>query len=135
VKPPAHLSPRNAKPLPIAFMSRWSGVMIFGLLPLNVALLFFQRPSAFGMLVASIVMLVHIYGGRRCCMSLRDPYDLYLAELFLDRHRFIRHGNTWTPAGTNWMHGSNDIVELGESNVSGPYRVIKRIQQHIRART
>jgi len=109
--------------------------MIFGLLPLNVALLFFQRPSAFGMLVASIVMLVHIYGGRRCCMSLRDPYDLYLAELFLDRHRFIRHGNTWTPAGTNWMHGSNDIVELAESNVSGPYRVIKRIQQHIRART
>ncbi|RAO77197.1 hypothetical protein [Dyella jiangningensis] len=109
--------------------------MIPGLFLLNVSLCFFQHPSALGMLLSSSAMLAYVHGGRRCRLSLRDPYDVYLPELYLGRNRFMRNGNAWMPPGPTWMHSSSDIVAVGESSISGPYLVIKPIQRDIRKQT
>lgn len=109
--------------------------MILGLFLLTVSLCFFQHPSALGMLLSSSAMLAYVYGGRRCRLSLRDPYDVYLAELYLGRNRFTRNGNAWTPPGPTWMHSSSDIVDVCDSSISGPYRAIKPIQRDIRKQT
>lgn len=122
--------------LHIAFTSRWPGVIFPGLLLLNVASAILHPTSGGpGIALSSSAMLAYLYCSRPCCPSLRDPYDMYLAELYLGRKRFTRNGNAWVPPGPRWMHSNSDLVEFCEDSVSGPYRVLKAIQREIRANT